>query len=226
MPNVSYTIGNNTIKEIKVVRDLGVLIDSSISFRAHIDHIVTQSSRLSGFINRQMKIFKQPHLTIKMYNTIVRGILEYCSVVWNPSYQVHSDRIERVQKRFLYSLAFSDNKCQTLKSYDDRLSYYSLEPLQVRRKVFDVFFAYKLLHGFVDSTNLLERLSFCIPRLSSRLHNRKTFALPLCKTNLGQHTPIYRMTSSCNAIRAEIDLFSGSKASFKNSLRLLLSGRD
>lgn len=213
-----YSIGSVVLKEVTTIRDLGVIIDGSLSFRQHVDHIVKKTSQLSGFINRQMKIFKQPSLTITIYNSIIRSILEYCSVVWNPGYQVHSDRIERVQKRFFYHLAYSDNKCRTLASYADRIKHYKVTSLEVRRRIADTLYCHGLIHARIDSPDVLKKLNFSVPRVNSRLHNRKMFAPPLYKSNLGRHSPINRMCLYCNAVRFDVDLFSVSL----NELRIKL----
>ncbi|KAG7306859.1 hypothetical protein JYU34_008326 [Plutella xylostella] len=218
----NYSINHTSLKEVNSIRDLGIIIDSSLSFRHHIDNIINKTSKLSGFINRQMKSLKRPSVTVVIYNTLVRGILEYCSTVWNPSYQVHIDRIERVQKRFLYHLAYSDQKCRTFDSYSDRLRYYKMSPLNTRRKLLDICFLFKIIHGHINCPELLQRVNFSIPRSSSRLQNRKTFSLPQSKSNLGLHSPIYRMCSSTNYIRDEIDIFCGSITSLKSSLKRIL----
>lgn len=214
-----YTMDNSPLQEVDTIRDLGVMLDSSLNFRNHYDLIINRASKLSGFIVREMKIFKQPILTITIYNSIVRSILEYCSTVWSPFYQVHSDRMERVQKRFLYNLSYSDNKCRILTSYNSRLSHYKMKSLSARRKSLDVMFLFKLINGYIDSPELLEKIRICVPRSGSRLMNRKTFVLPHSRTNLGQFSPISRMLSLANSTRDDIDLFAGSLASVRSKLR-------
>lgn len=45
----------------------------------------------------------------------------YNSCIWSPSYAVHSDRIERIQKIFLYQLSYANNSCNILPSNEHRL---------------------------------------------------------------------------------------------------------
>lgn len=218
-----YTLNGQVVKEVRSVRDLGVIIDSELCFRDHYDHIINKSSRLSGFITRQLKIFNDSFLTIYVYNSLARGILEYNSVVWNPGYQIHSDRIERVQKRFVYCLSYHDNKCKQLMSYKERLDYFKMQSLQSRRKIADSVFLYKILHQHVESSSLLEKIAFKIPRPMSRLHNRKPLCLPQVKTRLGQHSPIYRISSIINSCASRVDIFGSSLSSIKKCFKSIFS---
>lgn len=219
----TYNIDGKTLTEVTTICDLGVVFDSKMSFRFHFESITKKASQLAGFITRQLKLFRKAQLTITIYNSIIRSILEYCSPVWNPVYEVHSNRLERIQKRFLYHVAYNDNKCRVLDSYSSRLQYYRMTPLHTRRKAADVVFLYKIVSGLIDCPELLNRLKFSVPRASSRLHNRHTFKLPQSKTNLGQHSPIYRMCNSYNKIDHDYDLFFGSLTLSKRSILRCLS---
>lgn len=218
---VTYYINNNsTIQEVTSIRDLGVILDSSLSFRLHLDNIIKKASKLSGFINRQLKIFKQPSVSILLFNTFVRSILEYCSVVWSPCYQVHINRLECVQKRFLYHVSYTDNKCLELKSYAQRLNFYRASSLYTRRKINDIIFLYKIIHGLIDSSDVLQCIQFSIPRPNCRMRYCTTFCLPTSRTNVLSHSPLYRMCSSYNSIRFNYDIFTDSSiASLKKSLK-------
>ncbi|CAH2098975.1 unnamed protein product [Euphydryas editha] len=216
--NCVYKINNINLTEVDCIRDLGVIIDSTLSFRNHIEYVTTKASKLSGLVYRQMKMFNNPNLSILVFNCIVRSLLEYCSVVWSPGYRVHSDRIERIQKRFLFHLAYGDFKCKELFTYEARLSYYNILMLKDRRRIADIIFLAKLLKGSIDAPELVERLKFLVPREGSRLHNRKTFSLPKIKSNLGRHSPIYRMQHFANGKRDVIDIFCDSIPTIKNKL--------
>lgn len=218
----TYNLNETPLKEVSNIKDLGVTVDSSFNFRSHIDNVVKKASQLSGFISRQIKIFKDPKVIIPLYNSLVRSTLEYNSSVWSPGYAVHSNRLERIQKRFLYQLTYANNKCKTLQSYESRLAYYNLKALNVRRKISDIIFLYKLIHSLVLCPDFLKSIDIEVPRLGSRLSNRKTFKLPRCRTNIRQHSPLYRMLSSYNAIRASLDVFRGSLASTKAKVKEII----
>ena len=64
--------------------ELGVCVDSSLSFCVHINNIVV---RVKQRANLLLKCFlsKDSSVLTKAFIVYVRPILEYCSSVWSPS---------------------------------------------------------------------------------------------------------------------------------------------
>lgn len=58
------------------------------------------------FVLRYMKCFGNCKTNI-LYNSLVRSIFEYCSVVWRPYYAAHSVRLESIQKIFIWQFMYS-----------------------------------------------------------------------------------------------------------------------
>ncbi|KAG7307743.1 hypothetical protein JYU34_006318 [Plutella xylostella] len=214
-----YRINNTPLEEVETIRDLGIIMDKTLSFRDHIDITIKKASKLAGFVTRQTKIFRDSSLAITMFNSLVRSILEYSSPVWNPSYKIHVNRLERVQKRFLYHLAYTENKCRSLESYSDRRKHYKLQSLEARRRCNDIIFLTKTVQGKVDSPEILGKIKLNIPRSGSRLQNRKTFYLPTCTTLHAQHSPLYRLLATYNSVQDSIDIFGSTVSSIKYQLK-------
>jgi hypothetical protein len=79
--------------------DLGVTVTSNLSFELHINNIVSKArQRISilfrGFPTRHLYIMRQS------FTTYIRPLLEYNSIVWNPSFIYLIDVIENVQRNF------------------------------------------------------------------------------------------------------------------------------
>lgn len=216
--NSHYFINNVLVTEVSSLRDLGVIVDQKMDFKQHFEHIGKKAAKLAGFVIRQTKTFKDPEVPIIIFNCYVRPIIEYCSQIWNPSYAVHSTKIEKLQKQFLYHLAFADNRCRTLTSYQSRLTHYKMSTLEHRRKIADVLFLYKIVNGLIDCPDMVANIFICIPRISSRLINRKTFFIPTHRTNYGRNSPLSRMCSYYNDICHEADIFNSSVNRFKRIL--------
>jgi hypothetical protein len=81
--------------------DLGVILDSKLSFREHIDSVVNKGSAMFGFIERLSWEYRDPYTLKVFYITYVRSKLEYANCVWQPFYVSHINRIERIQEKFI-----------------------------------------------------------------------------------------------------------------------------
>jgi hypothetical protein len=79
--------------------------------------------------------------------TFVRPFLEYNSVVWNPSQKQFIDLIENVQRSFTKRIP-----SLTPLSYHERLALLNLEPLELRRRRFNLTYYYKVLHNLTPLT--------------------------------------------------------------------------
>ena len=83
--NFQYRINNVVLEEVNQIRDLGVILDSKMSYNAHIENIVSKSLKMLGFIQRTGTDFSVNSLKI-LYCSLVRSILEYCCIIWCPNY--------------------------------------------------------------------------------------------------------------------------------------------
>uniref|UniRef100_A0A6P7H7D6 Uncharacterized protein LOC114345222 n=1 Tax=Diabrotica virgifera virgifera TaxID=50390 RepID=A0A6P7H7D6_DIAVI len=108
--NHIYTIKDCPLDSVYQIEDLGVVLDSSLSYIPHISSIVSKSLQLLGFIKCCAKDFLNiPSIKI-LYCSLVRPHLDYCSCVWSPHYNTHILAIERVQHKFLRFVAFKQNQ--------------------------------------------------------------------------------------------------------------------
>ena len=94
-----YTISSRPISFTDNIRDLGVLIDSKLTFKAHINNIIHKA-----FIRLRLilKCFRSrdKRILTRAYCTYVRPILEYCSPVWSPQKQAAHNKDRTCPKVF------------------------------------------------------------------------------------------------------------------------------
>ena len=102
-----------TLINTDLITDLGVEIDSDLSYHAHIVCIVGKATQrvgilFRGFVTRDLTFMR------KAFITYIRPLLEYNSVVWNPHKKEYISLIENVQRRFtkrihsLHLLSYSE----------------------------------------------------------------------------------------------------------------------
>jgi hypothetical protein len=56
-----YVIGDSDLERVDVINDLGVLVDSRMTFVNHIESIVSKLARMLGFIKRISREFSDPY---------------------------------------------------------------------------------------------------------------------------------------------------------------------
>lgn len=150
-----------------------------------------------GFVSRSTKEFKSPASLLHLYKTLVRSLLEYCTVIWSPFYNKHVERIERVQIKLLKIICYRYGLSRKYVSYGDKLREFQLISLESRRKYFDLMYLYKIVNSYVDSPFLLSLLNFNI-RFKSR--NPKLFILQVYTNNTSFYNPIVRMCRTYNDV--------------------------
>ncbi|KAI8426450.1 hypothetical protein MSG28_005277 [Choristoneura fumiferana] len=222
--NSSYAIGGVELEEVCTIRDLGVILDNKLSFISHIDSVVRGCFKMLGFVKRVAKNFKRPKTLETLYNTLVRSRLEYCSQVWNPSYQVHIDRLEKVQRSFTRYMAFKDNTKSIGKrtGYAGRLDHFGMRSLQLRREYLDLVLLHKIINGDIQESGILESLSFAVPRVNIRPSRVTTFRPRLAKSNLGKFSTVRRIQTRYNEHQKiyNLDVYSDSITSWRRKMLL------
>lgn len=215
-----FHIKNIILQNVDQIRDLGIIVDTKLRFNIHIDQVVSRGYRSLGFILRNCRDFKSSHTKIMLFNSLVRSGLEYCSVAWNPFYEVYCKRLESVQKRFLCHLTYSSFLGKELLSYNDRLNHFGMLSLALRRDMLDGMFLYKIVHGMVDTPHLLSELSISAPYRLPRASRFNVLQVAGSHSNLGHNAPLNRLARQYNTIskNKEVDIFADSIHSFRNSL--------
>ena len=203
----NYNIGGVEIKRCTEFRDLGIIMDSRLSFVPHINNINCKALKMLGFVIRTTKDFKNTDCMFLLYFAYVRSILEYCTLVWDPYYNIHISALENIQRRFCKYVYFRKHGIYPVRNYPQKLllAEFDLIPLVDRRKYFSLTFLYKLLHGIIQDSNLLSQINFCVPRLNNR--QPLVFSNQVSRTNQHLHSPILNMTRLYNVNAAHLDVF-------------------
>ena len=105
-----------------------------------------------------------------LYKSLVRPLLESCSVVWSPSSCFWSKKLESVQIKFTrFVLRFTPYRnVDPRPSYETRCLLFGLETLEKRREVAQQKFMSKLILGETDAPELLVRININVPSRTFR----------------------------------------------------------
>ena len=78
--------------------DLGVYVDTELTFEKHIETVVNQANRMLGLIRRSYTYLDSQSL-LKLYTSLVRPTLEYAKAAWTPILRRDKILLENVQRR-------------------------------------------------------------------------------------------------------------------------------
>lgn len=146
-PKMIYHVNMNVLKSIEndSIRDLGIRIDSKLTYRDHIQEISMKAKRSAFQILRIFKTTKVS-LLIRLFTIYSRPILEFGLPVWTPVFEYQKKTIENVQRiytRIIWQRSNSENADRP--NYSDRLKMYKLNSLQDRRAFIDACYLRKIM---------------------------------------------------------------------------------
>ena len=200
--------GFDELEHVDEIKDLGVIVDSDLSFVSHINDKISKAYQMIGIFNRNFKNLDKV-IFLMLYKSMVRSHLEYAHAVWSPYRKILIDNIEKVQKRAT-RLVF---RCKRM-SYKQRLEYLQLPTLKFRRIRGDMIESYKILSEKYDPviTPCLQPSSY----VRTRGHSLK-LSVERTKYNLRKYSFAPRIVNLWNSLPDSI-VIAQSVNSFKNGL--------
>ncbi len=159
------------IPVVNQVKHLGLIMDTKLSWKPHIDAIISKANRALAPIN--VLKFKLPtHCLLQYYKTFIRPILEYASPVWSGCGLNACTRLEQTQYRAMLTIS----GCIKSTSRDKLNNLLGLPPLEIRRNHDKIALLYKIISGLAPPylTTLLNEY-----RLPVRDNRRDPLALRL-----------------------------------------------
>ena len=139
---MSYKISNVlSLQPVPLVKDLGVLVSSELSWEPHISSAVTRARSTAAWV---LSVFKTRDTLVMMslYKSLVRSILEYCCPLWNPRKVTEIQLLEGVQRTFTSRLCSVRHL-----DYWTRLQHLQIMSLQRRRERYIILQMWKILHN-------------------------------------------------------------------------------
>jgi hypothetical protein len=204
------------LEHVDSFRDLGVVMDSELTFDSHIYDKINVANKMLGIINRNFKGLDKFSFML-LYKSLVRSHVEFAHSVWSPYKKGLVYDIEKVQKRATKMVQV----CKGMK-YRERLQFLNLPTLKFRRIRGDMIEVFKMTHNLYDQS--------VVPTLPRNLDTRtrgNSFKLKVerCKYNLRKYSFCNRVTSVWNSLPDYV-VCSNTLNSFKNNLDKFWSKED
>lgn len=204
-----YRINGASLDILSQIKDLGVILDSQLTYIPHISFAVSKSLQMLGFIKRCTKDFLSASSIKTLFFSLVRPHLDYCSCVWSPHYNVHVQAIERVQRKFLRYVSFKEHHALEDINYSEIERSLNMTTLQIRRMYRDLTMFYNILHSNSFSPRLTERVGLHVPCRQTR--QNYSFYVPPHRTNYGLNSFLSRASRLANHYSDHLDCFASQK---------------
>ena len=176
-----YYLHGHQLETVDGAKYLGVTITQNMSWNTHISNTTSKANKILGLLKRNIKI-SSPQIKEKAYNSMVRPILEYGAVVWDPYTKTNINKVEMVQRR---AARWTLNRYHNTSSVTDMLSHLEWPTLTKRREEARLIVMYKLVHVLV-ATNI------CLYTTPSQRSTRSTH--PYSFIRIPSQTDAYRMS--------------------------------
>ena len=112
-----------------MIKYLGLLLSSDLSWTKHIEGICTKAKKILGLLYHRFYQYADQETLLQLYVSIVWPHLEYAAPVWDPHVKKYQDLLESTQK-FARKMILTKNWD---KGYDELL--YDKLTLSCRQKV-------------------------------------------------------------------------------------------
>lgn len=178
------------------IRDLGFTFTPDLSPILHIENMCCRALKILGFVLRSSASFQLLSPLKSLYCALVRPLLEYGSVLWDPSTACASASIERVQRKFLRIAAYRLNIPHPPHDYTSVLHALNISSLADRRHMSNLTFLSNLLSGKIDSPFLLSQINFKAPSRTTRCSD--LFHIPRSSSNYLDNSPLVRLMRAAN----------------------------
>ena len=145
----NYQLNNTFLKNVSNNLYLRTIFSSDLKWKDHINKISKIATSTIGFLQRNLE--NCPKSCKRMaYLSLVRSVLEYGAVLWDPYQQGDINTFVQVQRRALRFIS-GDFKTRTPVFITNLQRKLKLPSLQDRRKALRLTLMYKLVKGLVPA---------------------------------------------------------------------------
>ena len=158
-----------TISPSLFVKDLGVMVDTKLSWNQQISYVTTSSKKMCGWI---LSVFytRDKNVLLPLFNALVRSKLEYCNILWNPYLIKDIVKVEGIQRYFT-------SKMEGMSDFDywQRLKLLKIRSLQRRRERAIIIYLWRIKNNVVPNSFEIEF------KENKRMGGQKAVVKPLPK---------------------------------------------
>ena len=144
-----YKLDDTILNHVENIPYLGLLISDDLKWNNHINKTCKKANASLGFLRRNLRHLPK---TCKKtaYLALVRSVLEYGAIIWDPHSKKDINQLERVQRCGVPFIS-NDYKSKSPGCMTQLTRDLNLPLLQDRRKHQRLCFFYKVVEGLVPA---------------------------------------------------------------------------
>ena len=104
--SITIKVNKKAISEVKYVKYLGILIDSNLSWKYHINNLVKKISRAIGVMYR-VRPFVTKNIMMNLYYSLIYPHLLYAIQIWGSTFENYINKIVVLQKKLVRVMTFN-----------------------------------------------------------------------------------------------------------------------
>ena len=205
-------LNGNIIEKVPSMKFLGVILDETLSWLAHINYIKNKIAKGIGVICKAKRFLYSSSL-LSLYNSFIQPYLIYCIEGWGCTFTTYLEPLWRLQKRAVRLIKSLSYRQET------HLAFKELHILNIFQlyKYFTLIFMFKVKKGMVPAI-FGEFFEYTDHQYETR--GTSLYRIPYCKTSFSQRSLRYLGAKLHNTFR---DLeWNCSLHSFKRNIKLHL----
>ncbi len=206
----NYNMNGIQLEHVQTMNDLGLIINSSLTWDNHINSKISKANSLMGLVKRTLGYSCPTKPKLLLYNALVKSTLMYGSVIWTYGSKKNLKRIESIQRA---ATKYITNDYQS--DYKTRLKKAGMIPFSYSKEIADICFLYKCIHHFYDldvrlflnfydrsrsRTRLGDRAFTLVPSPTPPIHCKDFFTRRIIKTWNGLPSNIISILPTNNLI--------------------------
>ena len=212
---LAFDIQGNSLDIVSEIKYLGVIIDSSLSFKRHIDYICKKISKKIGVLRRVSWYLSITSRKL-VYNSIILPHFTYCSTILYMANQTDLNRLQKLQNRAMRVIL----KCSIYTSISGMLD--CLKWLNISQ--FIVYNVLIFIHKISIDTNIPEYLKHILSKFDS-IHQYNTrgkhnFIIKQAKKSATYCSVFYKGATEYNKLSTDFKRMN--LDTFKRQLKLKL----
>ena len=159
--DIEIQFGNVTIKQSFKVKNLGIYMDSYLTFHHHIDELIKKTTGTLIFLNRVWDRF-QPECRVMAVQALILSVLNYCLPVWGSTNKTQMNRVQKLLN-FAARIAIGGaKKHDHVSPIFEKLKWLKMLP----KFIYDI-----CLLVFKSKSNILPEWLFPLPTISENRDN-------------------------------------------------------